>query len=1024
MIKTSVYRPILMLMVLTTFVVFGFYTFRLTGINMMPDIDIPYVTVQIVYPGAGPTEIESSVIEKLEDPLSLIDGIDEVMAVSGEGFCIFTLKFNMGTDINVAATDVKDKIDATLSDLPSEIEDPIVSKLDIGDKPIVNLALLGPGSEVELRRFAEDVVKVSLAQVSGVASVEISGGKEREIQVEVRKADLEAHQLTFDDLIAMIQGNNLNYPLGNLKLSRTEMNIRLNAEFANVDSLKQLIIPTQTGMVRLGDIAQISDTYKEVTKMARYNRTAAIGLDIKKRSDANIIETAQNIRKRLNKIRENLPPGYKLEVANDNSIYIQNSVNDVYNNIGLGIFFTAIVLLIFLRNWRSTIIAAVTMPISVISTFTFIYASGFTLNFMSLMALGISVGLLVTNAIVVIENIIVHLKHAEGPKEAAVKGTSEIMVAVMASTLTNVAVFVPIAFMQSIVGQFFKEFGMTMVYATFVSLLISFTLTPLMAAYLFKKGEINEKDDSKGFFNSLRNGYAKLLEHSLTIKGAVILVLVVLAIFVSLVPVGGQLGGEFVPKTDEGTFNISFELPAGTRIEETNKLAAEIERRVAEIPEVASQYLTVGGDAGNIFGGVSGPHGGKIVVQLKHMDQRERSVFEIASEFRPKLADLPDALIRITPVSSAGGDAGSADLEIQIRGDIMDSLLVADSIVRDILRETPGAVDIQSSWKQGKPEFVLRPIRGAIADFYMAASQVAATLRGYIYGTEAGVLREHGEETDITVKLAASDRENTTDLLAMTMSSPRGYIPISSIVKAQQESGPSTITRKEKQRMITVSANLLPGFSLGTVQAIVQNKLAEKKTSPEVNIAFGGDSEFMAEAMVDFAIAILMAILLTYILLTAILESFWQPVLIMLTIPLGAIGVIYSLFLTAQTISIISLMAMVMLIGVVVNNAILILDQSNQYMRKGHDNLRTALIHAGRDKFQAIVMTNIAALFSMLPLAMGLGEGAEMRQPMGIASVGGLLVSTTFTIFLIPTMVWLSDRMKDRFLKLIGKAKA
>jgi len=503
MIRTSIFRPVLMLMVLATFVVFGVYTFRLTGIALMPEFDIPYVTVQIIYPGAGPKEIETAVLDKIEDKLALIDGIDEVTSIANEGYCFIVLKFKMGLDVNVAATDVKDKIDANRRFLPAEIEDPVISKLDMGDRPIMSLALLGPGSLSELRRIADDIVKPELAQVPGVASVDILGGLEREIVVQLSKTSLESRGLTVDQIVGVLRGSNLNYPLGNIRTSRKEANLRFNAEFTSLNELRMLEIPTATGVIRLSDVASVKDTFKDVSQISRFNQKNSVGVDLKKRSDANIIDVSKSIKKELPKLAAKLPEGYELKTAQDNSTYIQNAVNDVYGNIGLGIFFTALVLLVFLRNVRSTIVAAVTMPVSVICTFTFMYASGFTMNMMTLMALGISVGLLVTNSIVVIENIIVHLEKSEGPKHAAEKGASEIMVAVMASTLTNVAVFVPIAFMQSMVGQIFKEFGLTMTYATFVSLLISFTLTPMMAAYMFKK-KIKNQEEKEGILHRLK----------------------------------------------------------------------------------------------------------------------------------------------------------------------------------------------------------------------------------------------------------------------------------------------------------------------------------------------------------------------------------------------------------------------------------------------------------------------------------------------------------------------------------------
>ncbi|NLB63835.1 MAG: efflux RND transporter permease subunit [Fibrobacter sp.] len=1014
MIRTSIYRPILMLMILTTFVVFGIYTFRLTPVAMMPEFDIPYVTIQLIYPGAGPREIENSVLEEIEEQLELLDGIDEVISFAFESFAIVVLKFQMGLDINVAANDAKEKLDQLRKDLPLDLEDPIISKLDITNMPILSLALTGDINASELRIIADDDIKPALSQVMGVASVDIIGGLEREILVKLHKNNLEARDLTAEQVVGTIMGSNLNFPLGNVRTERQEMNLRYNAEFESIEELAALEMPTATGIVRLSDIATISDTFKDVTQVARYNQQTSVGLDIKKRSDANIIETVRALRRAIPEIEKTLPEGLQLHIAYDNSEHIENSVNDVYQNIGIGIFFTAAVLLLFLRNLRTTIIAAISMPVSVISTFTFMYASGFTLNMVSLMALGISVGLLVTNSIVVLENIITHLRHDGGAKRAAEKGTNQVMVAVMASTLTNVAVFIPIAFMSSMVGKVFKEFGLTMAYATFVSLLISFTLIPMMAAYIIKtKKEDLIEEEEKGVFIKFRNLYEKLLEFSLSAKGAVVLIAIVGSLLASLAVVGPLLGSEFVPKSDEGFFDVTIELSDATRIHITEEVAIEIENRVKKIPEVESIYTTVG--SGGRMSSIGGANAARLAVKLVPKKDRNRSTDEIILELRPLLADIPDAEIRIKASNSTTGGGGQADLDVQILGSNLDSLSVADSILQAITGQVPGVIDVYSDWTAGKPEMVMRPKRSAIADFGLVPAQVAGVLRSLVHGTESGMLRAYDEETDIFVKLDESDYFAREDLLSINVQTPRGPTPISNLVEQTQESGPSQIARKRGLRMVTVSSNVLPGFTAGEVQSHIVKELESTQLPGDCYVHFGGDAEMMADAFLDFTVAIIMAIILTYILLTAILESFWQPVLIMMTLPLGLIGVIWSLFVTGKAISIVSLMAMVMLVGVVVNNAILILDESNQIRRNTNADMRTSLIQAGRNKLRAIIMTNIAAICSMLPLALGLGDGAEFRQPMAIATIGGLIVSTTFTVFLIPTLVWIPGGIINYF---------
>ncbi|MFC1585412.1 efflux RND transporter permease subunit [Fibrobacterota bacterium] len=1006
LINLSIRKPITMVMVLLALVVFGIYTFRLLAIDMMPDISLPFVTVQIIYPGSGPEEIETSVVEKLEEPLSQLDGLSEITAYINEGFAFIILEFNMDIDVNIAAMDTKDKVDAMRYQLPGDMENPVIAKFDFGDQPILDLAVFGPGTPDEVRTVAEDIVKEDLSKVTGIALIEVTGGLEREILVELDKQKLQARNIPYELVSGLIAGNNLNFPVGTIKTTRKEINLRVNSQFGSLDELRNLEIPTMSGIVRLKDLGRISDSFKEVKEIARYNKEETVGLGIKKRSDANVVAVADNVIKRIGKLQGKLPEGYRVKVARNNATFIRDSVNDVYSNIGMGVLLTAALLFLFLRALSTTFIAAVTMPVSIVCTFTVIYFSGFTLNVLTLMALGISVGILVTNSIVVLENIMKRMERGGDSASAAEQGTREVAVAVMASTLTNVAVFVPIAFMQSMVGQIFKEFGLTMTYATFFSLLISFTLTPMMASLLLKKKKGAGEQKSGGLMASLQEGYAGLLERILTRTGSALLIILVILLFLSIGVLAPRLGNEFFPKTDQGAFDIKVEMPSGTNVSTTDKVLTDIETRVQEIPELQSQYTTVGVTDGFTGGG----NAAKIMVQLCDQADRDRSTERIAAAIRRQLADIPSADITVTPISSMGQGPGTADLEIQVMGSRMEDVLFTMDTLKAVLREIEGPADIFSSWKTGKPEIVFRPKRSALADFGLAAGQVAMSLRKYVFGEAVSTYREGAEEYDITLKYAEKDRKTRTDILSLNLLSPKGQVRLSSLAEAKNEDGPVQISRKNKQRMVTVSSNLLPGYTSGKIQQIIERKMSGIKLPGDARIFFTGENEMMADAMVDFGMAIIMAVVLTYLLLTGLLESFLQPLIIMSTLPLGFIGVIWSLFLTGTSISIMSLMAIVMLIGIVVNNAILILDFSNNLVRRRGVELRRAAIEGAKNKFRAILMTNIATILAMTPLALGLGAGGEIRQPMAVASIGGLIVSTILTLFLIPLLYWMFAR--------------
>ncbi len=999
-----------MLMVLLALVVFGIYTFRLIPINLMPKVDIPVVSVTTIYPGAGPEEIETSVTEKLEDVFSLVDGVDKIISYQSEGVSIITIQFKMGNNVDFNAIDVKDKINQIRQELPDDIYDPVITKFDPGDKPVLSLAITADAPLNEIKDKTEDIKEV-LSRVNGVASVNIQGGLEREILVELNKTELEARGIPYAAVFGIIRASNLNFPVGNLKKPAQDVNIRVSAKFKSIENLEELEIPTEMGVVRLKDIARVTDTFKEQEQDARFNQNATVGLDVKKRSDANVLSVATEVKKELAKIKASLPEGYALDMARDNSVFVKNSVDDVYMNIFFGVLLTAITLLLFLRKISITIIAAVTMPVSIVATITFMYASGFTLNMMSLMALGIAVGILVTNSIVVLENIIKHMGEGDDPKIAAEKGTAEIATAVIASTLTNVAVFVPIAFMQSIVGAFFVEFGLTMVFVTAVSLFISFSLTPMMASRMLhnrNKKEIDAFADTerKGLMHSLEVGYEKLLNVVLTKIGAVVITIGIVALFLSIGIAFPQLGNEFVPKSDEGTFSVKVELPSGTNLKTSDEAVKQVESIVQTIPELNSQYATIG----TVTGLTRGQHLSSVVVRLDGKEERDRSTNEVVAELRTKLIAIPDASIVVKAENSTGGDPNASDLDIQVVGSNMEHILETVDTLMSFIGMQAGVADIESSWKSGKPEVVLRPKRNAVADYGLTIGEIAQTVRMYIVGDAASQFREGDDEYDITVKYAEEDRKKRSDVLSLPVISPRGIIPLSSFVDEESAEGPTTIARLNKERMVKISTNLLPGVTPGDIQKVLPEFFDGFKAKGDTRIVFGGDAELMEEAAIDFGIAIVMAIILTYVLLTALLESFIQPVIIMSTIPLGLIGVIWSLFFSNSAISIIALMAIVMLIGIVVNNGILILDYANHLIRSQGLKLREAAIKGAASKFRAIIMTNIATMMAMMPLALGIGAGAEMKQPMAIASIGGLLVSTSLTLFFVPMLYWVFGR--------------
>ena len=1044
MIKASIYKPITMLMVILTVVVFGLYTYSMMVVDLMPKFDVPVVTGTIIYPGANPEEIETTIIKPIEEQVELVDGIDYVQSICLENYGIVVAMFNMGINVDVAANDVRSKIELAAADFPDAVEAPIISKVDINGAAIMAISFTGPLNSTELRQKVEDEIEPLFTSVPGVASVDIFGGTTRQISIELDKDKMIDRNVDIATIMGIFGQANVNNPVGEVIGKHKNTTVRTAGKFTSLDEMRDMDIPTAKGVIKLSEIAEVKDTVETITSASRFNGTNSVSLDIKKRSDANVVEVSKGVIKRMNEIQKTLPEGFELHLVYDKSEAVNEAIDNVIQNIIIAIGLTSILLLLFLGKFSTMIIAAITMPISVIGAFTLMYFAGFGINMMSLMALSSSVGLLVTNSIVVLENINEKLKLGLDPKEAAYRGTSEIMVAIMASTLTNVCVFVPIAFMKSIAGIFFRTFGLTMVFATFVSLLVTFTLTPLMAAYLFKgkkkdeNGNIIEEKPGiisriLGLFPKALNGirfvYLKTLSFCLSIPGVLFQVVALVAgIFFVGILAKNFLTVEVMPKQDQGMISVKLEMPVGTNIETTDSVARIIESRIKDVPEIVHYSMNVGGSNG--FTTVN--QATMRVKLLKDWEGRTRSTDDIVDSLRPYLADIPDAFISIKSTSASEMQNNSAgDVVLEVSGLHADSVVKASEIVMDKIKETiEGVVDVKMSYEAGKPEIRLIPNRQALADYGVTLKTVATYNYIAVSGYEAGQFTDDGEEYDVYVRMQEKDRQSHGDIEALPIMTPKGYVNASELFYIEDGAGPTRIDRKRKMRRVDVSMNLLPGHTTGEIMGKIGTLTAEMKDQvPEgISFGFGGNADMQNEMVDEFKTAILMAIILTYILLIALLESFAQPFIIMTTIPMGAIGVVLSLIFTGKALSMIALMAIVMLIGVVVNNAILLLDEANRLLRSGAMGRRSAIMTAGKTKFQPIVLATFASVVAQLPLAFALGGNvAAMTQPMGIASVGGLIVSAILTMYLVPTFFWLpnaiTSKVKSKANKIIAKRR-
>ncbi len=1000
--RVSIQKPLAMIMVILAVVLFGIFSFTRLPIDMMPEIDLPFVVVRTMYIGAGPEEIEASVVKPIEEQMMTITGLKNITAYCMEGVGFILCEFDMDIDVDIAAIEVKDKIDKILYELPEDLEKPVIDKFNPNDLPIVTLALTGPASPEKLRRMADKQIKERLVRIAGVANIEVTGGREREIQVNLKKEKLDAHNLTLFQIFPVISSQSVNIPSGHVTGSLKEYTVRVKGEFESVDEIARLQIPTSAGYsVELSEIAEIQDTYKEIREKARFNGMEAVSLAILKRPDANTVEVAKKIFSLVERINTTLPKGFELSVAEERSKFIENSVNDTYSSMFLGIVFTALILLVFLYDWKLMLIAAITMPTSVIMALAGMAILGFTLNIVTLMALSISVGILVTNAIIVLENIVRKLNQGMPVRQAAETGTSEIMVAVIASTLTNLAVFIPIATTGGITGNIFRALGLTIVFATVASLFLSFTLTPLMASRMLK----NRADTTEGknaidrFMESVERKYAAIVRHIVYEKKtmALLIIGVVVVLGISINIARTQIGSEFMSQGDMGYLTVSVEMPPGTPLAVTDRVISAIEQELKAIKEVKTAVATIGGSGTN-----TGVYYGSVVIKLVDKDERRRSAKQIVNAIRPLLADLPDAQVFVSEMKMMGGRS-EADIDVEVTGYDMNKILAYADSVKNKMKEMKGLTDIKLSYKGAIPEIQIVPDRDRMDHYGLNAQTLGMGMRFNMSGYDRTVYREENEDYPIRIQIEKEDRNTVDEVENLTMLTPKGLVPIKAVTDISYTGGASSINRKNRLRMVNVYANVSEGSS-GKKVAELKERIQSIPLEEGYGFGFGGSQELMEESFGQLIIAGVLAIILTYMVLAGILESLTMALVIWLTLPLGIIGVVWALYLTGNTFSMLSNMSMIMLIGIVVNNAILLIDYARQARKSRGITPQEAIIESGKTKLKAILMMNLAIILAMLPQALALGSGGEIRAPFAITAIGGILVSTVLTLFIIPAL--------------------
>lgn len=1004
-------------MALLVFVVFGILAYFQMPLNQMPDVKLPYLVIQTVYPGAGPSEVETQITKKIEDAIATVSQVDYTQSYSMENVSIIMMAFKIGKDINIANQEVKDQVDAIIREFPTDVKKPVIQKLNINAFPFLDIILTGKMDGKALYELADKKLKDRFGQIDGVAQVAITGGNKRQINVSLNDQAVFQNKISLAQLMQILAAQNMDMPAGSIKSGSQEYSVRFKGQFDSVDKIADADIPTMNGVKKLRDLATIEDGAEDVTSRAIYYNIPTqrleeniVRISLTSASDGNIVNISKQLNKDLPEIQKELPEGAKLEMIRDDSDFIRSTVSDTFSNIWMGIILTGLVLLLFLHDLRSTLIVALSMPISIVSAFMFMQAAGFSFNMMTLMGISTAVGILVSNSVVVIENIFRHKDMGNSRREASKTGTSEIAIAVLASTLTNIVVFLPLATMSSMVGQFLKEFAVTVTIATVFSLLTAFTITPMLASLI-----IPEKTKTNRFglafdrwFDRFGRGYKKFLSYvlhskrtSLLIIGATVLLLI--GSF-ALVPV---IGLELFPNMDQGNVTVTVELPQGYNLDQTAKVYESIHKRIGKHREI-KHIITNLGSAGYID---TGSNIAASDIKLVEAKDRKLSSREVADLLTRELADIPNARIKVS--SSASMMGGSSPVEFYLQGVDNERLEQLKLEVTAQIKETPGLINLDTSSRTGRSEITVEPRRDQMAAIGATVYDLALALRSAVAGMVSTQYQEEGNKYDINISL--DDAEiNTPDRVGQMNVVIMGqtYL-LSQLADVRFAPATNKIIHRDRAKSIVFTGDVAEGASLGDVISGINSSMEGHKLPDGYMIVWGGDAEVLAATVKDMIRTFILAVLLTYMLLAAILESFVQPLFIMATVPLALIGVIFSLLLTGFSLNIVSMLSIVMLVGIVVNNAILLLDYANMKRRMG-ENPHDALLEAAEMKLKPIVMSSLAVVIGMLPMALGIGSsGAEMRQSMGVVSIGGLIVSSFLTLVIIPAFYYLTTKQSS-----------
>ncbi|SHI93867.1 efflux RND transporter permease subunit [Desulfosporosinus lacus] len=1001
----SIKRPVFITVIFVVLLVVGILSYDRLTVNDMPQADIPYVTVTVEQRGASPEQLETKVTKLVEEAAGQISGVKHISSTITEGVSNTVLEFSMDKSADVAVQEVRDKVGSIRGQLPQEVEEPVIAKFDMSAEAIFSLAVSGTGETEELSQLVNDVVKKGLYTVKGVGAVNIQGNTEREIHILLDKEKLASFGLTTSEVVNSLQSDNLEMQGGKVTDASTEISLSTTSNINKVEDFNNILIAKRAGSeIRVRDIAEVTDGMKDRESLCFYQGKPAIGIDIIKQSGANTVEVSENVKEELARIAGLLPEGVKVDIVRDNSQAVKDTVNNVNKTVLEGCILAVAIIFLFLNKWQSTLTSAISLPISIITTFIAMKLMNFSINTMSMMAISLSVGLLIDDAIVVIENIERHLGMGKSPFQAAQDATSEIGLAVLATSLSVVAVFLPVALVSGFIGKIFIEFGLTVVFSMLVSLFVSFTLVPMMSAKLLKAEDKREKGIIGKFlgwfnqrFDKLAGNYSQLLKVVLRHRlKTLVLVFAMFAGSIALVP---GLGFTFLPATDLGELTIDVGLDSGLSLKAAGQKAKNLESIALKYPEVRSMYTTVGKDQVSIF------------VKLSDKKERKDSTREIAEKMRNDYEKVPGIELAIYTASMGSGTA--KDVTFNIRGNDYEQMQTIALAAKQMLREDPSARDVSISYKAGKPKLQLDVDRDQAADLGVNPAAVGETLNTLFDGVAVSKFNGAKDRYDVRVSLEDDQRVDLGSLSGIYVSgSNERMVALDQVTRKVFATTSSTLQRYDRTGQIELSANVT-GISTDDFSASNLQKLNHELQMPKgISLVLADDP--MGDGFIELVIALGMGILFIFLVMAAQFESFIDPVAIMFALPLAIIGAILGLFIAGSQLSVMSLIGVILLMGLVAKNAILLVDYARQRRSEGAE-INKALVEAGLVRLRPIVMTSLAMIFGMLPSAFTKATGSEMYAPMAHAVIGGLITSTILTLFVVPVIYTLLDDCKKMF---------